>query len=69
MASIRDIYRHFDLHYDEAADAAIRAFRSQNPPGKHGAHSYTLEEWGLEAGEIRERFADYCELYGVESEP
>ena len=69
LASIRDIYRHFDLHYDEAADAAIRAFRSQNPPGKHGAHSYTLEEWGLEAGEIRERFADYCELYGVESEP
>ena len=52
----------------DEADRAIRAFRAENPQGKHGAHSYTLEEFGLDAGEIRERFADYIELYGIESE-
>ena len=68
LGSICRIYDHFSLHYSKSADSSIRDFRGQNPPGKHGAHTYTLEEWGLDPGEIRERFADYIETFDVEPE-
>jgi hypothetical protein len=68
VAAIERIYDHFEIPYSDAADRAIRAFREANPPGKHGSHSYTLEEFGLDAGEIRERFADYIDAYGIRSE-
>ncbi len=68
VAAIQRIYERFSLPYTDATDRAIRAFRADNPPGKRGSHAYTLEEFGLEAGLIRERFRDYIEEYGVESE-
>lgn len=67
LAAIEDIYRYFDLDYSPAADRSIRAFRADNPKGKHGAHEYTLEEWGLDASEIAERFRPYTEAYGIET--
>jgi hypothetical protein len=68
VAAIQEIYERFSLPYTDDADRAIRAFRADNPPGKHGSHSYTLDEFGLNAGEIRERFVDYIEAYGIRSE-
>lgn len=35
-----------------------------NPQGKHGVHRYAPEDFGVTAGELRERFADYLERYG-----
>ena len=55
----------FGIEYSEAADRAMRSFRDQNPRGKHGDHSYTLADWGLDAGEIRERFRPYTNAYDV----
>jgi hypothetical protein len=34
----------------------------------HGNHRYRPEDFGLEAGAIRERFADYARTYGLEAE-
>lgn len=68
LGAIRGIYDRFAVAYSATADARIRSFREANPPGLHGAHAYALEDWGLDAGEIRERFADYTERFGVESE-
>ncbi|MBW2423990.1 MAG: sulfotransferase [Deltaproteobacteria bacterium] len=67
LAAIREIHEAFDLPYDEASEAAIRAFRAAHPPGRHGRHAYSLEQWGLEAEEIRERFRPYLEAYDVSS--
>jgi hypothetical protein len=67
LAAIEDIYAHFDLDYSSEADLAIRAFRADNPKGKHGAHTYTAEQWGLDENEIAERFRPYTEAYGVET--
>lgn len=69
LGAIREIYRHFGLDYSDEADRSIRAFRAANPKDKHGAHSYTLETWGLYADEIRERFRPYTESEAFESEP
>jgi hypothetical protein len=47
----------------------MRAWIAANPQGKHGGHKYTLPEFGLVEGEIRERFARYADRFGVEAEP
>ncbi|MBW2500614.1 MAG: hypothetical protein JRF61_25305, partial [Deltaproteobacteria bacterium] len=48
-------------------ETAIRDFRAAHPPGRHGRHAYSLEQWGLDADEIRERFRPYLETYDVSS--
>jgi hypothetical protein len=65
VAAIREIYEAFGIEYSPAADASIRSFREANPRAKHGEHSYTVEEWGLDASEIAERFAEYAEAHDV----
>jgi hypothetical protein len=43
----------------------MRRFMTDNPRDKHGHHRYELADFGMELGEIRERFAEYCEAFGV----
>ncbi len=64
IGAIRNIYAHFGLPYTEEAEAAIHRFREANPKGKHGAHHYTLAEYGLDETEVRERFQRYTDAYG-----
>lgn len=51
---------------DEAtpsADDAIRSLLAVQTQHKHGVHKYALADFGIEAGEVRERFAAYRERY------
>jgi hypothetical protein len=50
------------------AHAAITDYALRNPKGRFGAHHYDLAEYGLDAGEIRERFAAYSDRYDVPPE-
>jgi hypothetical protein len=43
----------------------MRSFLDRHPRGKHGSHSYAIEDFGMTLGQIRERFDDYCRMYGV----
>ena len=65
VAAIREIYEAFGIEYSDEADRAIRSFREANPRAKHGEHRYTVEEWGLDADEISQRFAEYAEAHDV----
>jgi len=65
VAAIREIYEAFGIDDSAEADARIRSFREANPRARHGEHRYTVEEWGLDAGEIVERFAEYAEAHDV----
>ena len=38
----------------------MAAFLAANPRGSRGVHRYVPEDFGLDLGEIRERFAEYC---------
>jgi len=44
---------------------AMQTHVGDNPKGKHGRHAYALEEWGLSADVVRERFASYIERFGL----
>lgn len=67
IGEIRKLYRHFDEPLSAEAEAAMRAHLEENPKGKHGRHSYALEDYGLTGEGIRERYRDYCERFGVTS--
>jgi hypothetical protein len=49
---------------DDAA-IALADHVAANPKGKFGTHRYDLAEFGLDAGEIAERFQGYVDRYGV----
>jgi hypothetical protein len=61
----RRIYTHFGLPLSPRGEAAMRAHVAENPQGKHGRHAYALEEWGLSAGVVRERFKFYIERFDL----
>jgi hypothetical protein len=65
VAALQRAYDALGLEWTSEAETRMRAFMDANPRGKHGAHKYTLEDFGLELGEIRERFGAYCDAYGV----
>jgi hypothetical protein len=46
----------------------MQAFIADNPKGKHGVHSYTPEEYGLDPAQIRRDFAPYIERYSLRPE-
>lgn len=64
----RRIYGHFGLPFGPAVEAALAAHVDANPKGKHGSHAYALEEWGLEASAVRERFKAYSERFDLDME-
>jgi hypothetical protein len=65
-AVVERIYGHFGLDLSASARGAMKAHADANPKGKHGAHKYSLEEWGLDPVAVRERFAPYIERFGIE---
>jgi hypothetical protein len=66
MKVVERIYNHFDMPIEPEARTAFEAHVEANPKGKHGKHQYALEEYGLEADAVRERFAPYIERFGIE---
>ncbi|MGE0386156.1 MAG: sulfotransferase [Gammaproteobacteria bacterium] len=63
---IERIYRHFDLELTGAARAAMRAWLDGHPQNRHGAHRYTLEDFGLTPDSIQEHYGEYIRTYGLE---
>ncbi len=44
---------------------AMAAHVASHPKGRFGRHRYRLDEFGLDRGELRERFAGYVDRYGI----
>lgn len=65
IVAIQGIYRHFGIDEAPSALDAMRQFRAMHPKGQHGGHAYSLETWGLDAGDIARRFEPYTQTYGV----
>ena len=69
LGAARGIQERFGLAPDAASEAALAAWQAAHPRGEHGAHRYDLADWGLEAGEIRERFRPYTEAFDIRPTP
>jgi hypothetical protein len=44
---------------------AMRRHVEENPQAKHGAHRYSLEEYGLSPDAVRGRLADYVRRFSI----
>lgn len=66
VAALTRVYEHFGEELSSEAGAAMRRYMAEHPAGEHGKHSYTLDELGLDAGEIGERFGRYRERFAAE---
>jgi hypothetical protein len=65
IGTVRQLYRHFDLPWRPGFEERMRRFLAENPKDKHGRHSYSLAEFGLDADEERARYRAYRERFGL----
>jgi len=68
VGSVERIYRHFDMELDDLGRRRMAAWMEENPQDRFGRHRYTLDGFGLSAGEVGEQFAHYAERYQVPAE-
>ena len=64
-ATVQHIYAHHGYEFTEPFEAAMRQWLAANRQHKHGAHRYTLEEYGLSEAQVREDFSDYAKEFGL----
>jgi hypothetical protein len=65
VSAMRQVYDTLGYEMTDEAEARLRSWHEANPRGKHGAHEYTAEEYGLTTTMIQDRFAGYLDHYDV----
>lgn len=63
---VRRVYAHFGFELSDEVDARMRNFMQNNPRDKHGAHTYTPQDFGIDPGRDREPFEEYIEYFGLQ---
>lgn len=63
---VRRMYAHFGFELSDEVDAKMRHFMASNPRDKHGSHTYTAEDFGIDPVRDREPFEAYIEHFGLE---
>ncbi|MEM7437005.1 MAG: sulfotransferase [Myxococcota bacterium] len=56
---VRDMYAYFDLPFDEALDAKLRARVATEPTAQAGDHEYDSAHYGLSVSRIEGAFSEY----------
>ena len=64
VSTVRNMYDHFGMEWTDQADQSLREHASVHRQNRFGEHTYTLEEFGLEADAIRARLSDYLDRFG-----
>jgi hypothetical protein len=65
VEAVSGIYEYFGMPVDDETRTRVAEFQDDNPQDKHGRHSYTPDQYGLDAEQLRRRFAPYIERFGV----
>ncbi len=65
FAAVERIYEAFELPMSTAAASRMKAFIADNPPGKHGIHRYSPEEYGIDPAVVRRDFRGYIERFDL----
>jgi len=69
IGAMKRIYEYFGRKVSPGHERRMQVWIRDNPPGKRGRHQYAIEDFGLDPAEVRKRFADYQERFGVPLEP
>jgi len=68
FSEVEKIYEALDLPMSGEGADAMKAFIDDNPPGKHGIHRYSPEEFGVDPDTVRSEFGSYIEHFGLREE-
>jgi hypothetical protein len=68
IAEMRALYAHLDLPFTAEVEAGMRGYLQANPQNKHGAHSYGLEDFGVDPASLDEGFAEYVSHFNIPRE-
>ena len=63
MPIFREIYRRAGHTLTPDSEALMLAYEQENEQGKHGAHKYSLEQFGLTEEMVRRDFGAYIERF------
>ncbi len=65
LAAVERIYGFLGWPVSEEARRAMAGYLAANPKNKHGAHRYSLAQYGLDRDAVVERFRDYCKRFDI----
>jgi hypothetical protein len=65
LETMERIYDFLDQPMGSGARQAMTEFLAANPKNKHGAHRYSLSEYGLDRDTELRRFSRYCERFRI----
>jgi hypothetical protein len=68
VAALQRTYEQLGLAWPKGHDRVITDYLRAKPKGKHGSHSYTLADVGLDEDSVRATFKDYVGHYGIAEE-
>jgi hypothetical protein len=63
--SLEQLYAFLGEELTDETRSRMRAWRESMPREKHGAHTYTPAEFGIDVNALRERFRFYSDRFGV----
>lgn len=69
LGTVRSIYERFAIPLTTIAAARMRRYVAGTPKDKHGAHVYSLDQFGLNLDEERERYREYRERFLLNCAP
>ncbi|CAF1145456.1 unnamed protein product [Adineta steineri] len=61
--TVRRIYQHFNMAWSEDFEQAMLGWLRDNPQGKQGRNTYTLEEFGLDRETIDKNYEEYNNMF------
>src|SRR5262245_49359529 len=68
VASLCMTYEQLALEWPTGHDRTITEYLANKPKGKHGAHTYSLADVGLDEESVRATFERYVSYYGIVEE-
>ena len=63
--TIATSYERIGLELSEESRRAVSGWASGHEPGSHGSHRYELTDFGIDAEQVRERFAAYIAAFAA----
>ena len=68
FTEVEKIYEALGLPMTGEGADAMNFFIDDNPPGKHGVHRYSPEEFGVDPATVRSEFRTYIDHFGLVEE-
>jgi hypothetical protein len=68
VGTVRAVHEQLGLDFGPEIQARVTAHLDAKPRGRHGGHEHSVEALGLDPDELRARFAEYQDYFGVRSE-